>query len=81
MLLAVVCLYFCTLRISTRPALGVPECAGVGGEGREGAGSRTHHSSIFGHFHGSLKVKAQAMSCGLHHLPRPRSPACVLGKR
>lgn len=45
MLLAVVCLYFCTLRISTRPALGVPKCAGeLGGEGREGRLPGPHFS-------------------------------------
>ena len=69
-LLAVVCLYFCAQRISTRPALGVPECAGeLGVRGERGGLPGLTFQHLDGHFHGSLRM-AQAVSRGLHHLPK-----------
>lgn len=65
-----VCLYFCAQRISTRPALGVPECVGEPGvRGERGGLPGLTFQHLDSHFHGSLRM-AQAVSCGLHHLPK-----------
>ena len=62
-----------------RPALGVPRCVGRGGEGL-GVLPGLTFQHLDSHFHRGLRM-AQAMSSGLHHLPKgPRAKGTSWGR-